>query len=655
MPSKPSLLFLCFCLSANATFAQTNSVYQTAARLQGLSQSVAQHDTMTLALLAQKPFAAINALMYAQTRWLPANAPVQVAQIDRLEQLRSIAQYIYVVAPNDKVIRSNKLLQKVAALQPFLPDKVAALAASTLPYLALKAAIDSVETLKLDYVPRKYSQSATTESRTELPANNSSFNTNALLSTAAFGIPSQSQIILGAAAFLAERFKTELSVSYLDAMQRNLSQSELRYIFPSTSSLLNFHSIASQQQIGTLLRTSFEQDLHNLSGNFIASLDKPDGFAKYIGKDTVLAGALRYAQGTHAIFEGVARGTSPTDILATTAANYHEVTAHDFDKIVNVLALFDQNFKVQTPQGSKLLDATYLQNSDTLQYFLALVYHQNEPLMQAIGATPEVMRTEYAQYFDKMRNTLATIKRVEQTVQQLQATLTANNNPQAPAAPQTVAQYAQYIAQMNDLVRSGLPYLRSTSQAKAQTYLTLSSKLLEIHQASEERRYGVVLNNLVYTIDWLAPKSEKTAELHAALAKIVRYGSFMLDVSNAHSDREVQTILENYALPVGSYSLKRRSHWNIGVQAYVGGFAGAEYYTARGLSAANALKGNIAFAAPIGIDISQGNTARESSWSCFFSVVDLGAVVSFRLGDPDVQNLPTLNFANILAPGCHFF
>ena len=258
-------------------------------------------------------------------------------------------------------------------------------------------------------------------------------------------------------------------------------------------------------------------------------------------------------------------------------------------------------------------------------------------------------RATYTEYAAKMRTILSGLKRVEQTIQQ-HYTYTKRDTIRS-----TTIQYEQYIAQMSDLVQLGALFINDKRlQRPMKTYRLRSEKIVQTHQAAEARQYGIVLNNLIYTLDFLLPDSSKSEAYKNALSQIVLYGSFMVDVSNAKSDKQIKAILDNYALPVGSYSVKRRSKINVGLQAYVGGFAGGEYISAPQIPAEDAAKGSIAFAAPIGIDVAFG-TKKGGAISAFISVVDLGAVVSFRLQDPLTHDLPELKLENIVAPGLHLF
>ncbi len=667
-------LFFAFILQLHFAAAQTNSTFATAAKLVAIQKQIKQGDSLAQVLLKHADFSALQTV--ATFNNIDAlldfdkNIDLNTINIDNLilryNNAHIILEYL-VYATQNKTIVKNKLLEN-SVLAPYL-NNTSLLIKDDLNTAVLVEAMRDIEAelarLPVEYSVKTNGPNPPKKPKQVNPVNINSENNNEnavatsnLVSTASMGIPSQSALILGAADFLAERFKTELALHYLDRMKNNFDKSELKYLFPSTRTLLNYNTIANQQQLGTLLRTAFDQDLRNLSSNFMTSLSQPDGFAKYVQKDTSLSRVVRYAQGTTRIFKEINKGTPPLEMLHTVAQEFDTPETQDFDKMIGLVNLFTKNFVVETPSGKKWIDESYLKNNDTLKYAIALIALQNVPLMKSIlpkktlnsaNAKIENTRQICKEYSVKMRSLLASLKRVEQTIQQ-HYTYTKRDT-----VKNVTIQYEQYIAQMSDLVQLGATFIDDKRlQKPLKTYNVLSEKILQTYQATEARQYSVVLNNLVYTLDYLLPDSTKSEAYKNALSQIVLYGSFMVDVSNAKNDKQIKAILDNYAMPVGSYSVKRHSEINVGLQAYVGGFAGFETIAAAQIPSSESTKGSFSFAAPIGIDVAFGNK-QEGSFSAFLSVVDLGAVVSFRIQDPLTRNLPELKVENIIAPGIHLF
>ena len=106
---------------------------------------------------------------------------------------------------------------------------------------------------------------------------------------------------------------------------------------------------------------------------------------------------------------------------------------------------------------------------------------------------------------------------------------------------------------------------------------------------------------------------------------------------------DMEAVLQYYALPIGSSSIKRHSTFNVSLNGYVGFTGGFE--KAFG-SNTQQTKGNIGLAAPIGLSF----TTLKGRWTAFVSIIDLGTIVNQRLGN-DTTNYGGLKFESFLAPG----
>jgi len=121
-------------------------------------------------------------------------------------------------------------------------------------------------------------------------------------------------------------------------------------------------------------------------------------------------------------------------------------------------------------------------------------------------------------------------------------------------------------------------------------------------------------------------------KIESVLGKINRYGLFMANMAGAKSPEEVEEILENVTLPVGSSSIKKNARFNVSLQSYLGA-----YYLPNPASGDLATAWNDPFGvhAPIGISFSTG-FGRAGSVSLFGSLLDIGAVVDYRLRSEQV-------------------
>lgn len=126
--------------------------------------------------------------------------------------------------------------------------------------------------------------------------------------------------------------------------------------------------------------------------------------------------------------------------------------------------------------------------------------------------------------------------------------------------------------------------------------------------------------------------------------KLLRYGSFMAAVAQAESAEDVKHAIKAVALPPGSSEIKARSSVNFSVN----GYAGFSYGQERGHS--TAVYGTHL---PIGLAISFGTGWEKEigAITLLGTMVDLGAVATYRYSQDNTKALPDLTLQNILAPG----
>lgn len=164
------------------------------------------------------------------------------------------------------------------------------------------------------------------------------------------------------------------------------------------------------------------------------------------------------------------------------------------------------------------------------------------------------------------------------------------------------------------------------------------------------------------------------------MQEVFKYCTFVAAVAKSNNSDDVKKAINAIALPVGSYSIKRRTFANISLNAYPGITGGFELIQN---SSVSEWAPNFGFTAPIGIGINWGYRSKINkrrylnkinyrnrvqkaevgnddrifnghSGSIFFSFVDLGALVLFRLND-DNQPLPEdVGLRQIFSPGVSY-
>jgi hypothetical protein len=208
-------------------------------------------------------------------------------------------------------------------------------------------------------------------------------------------------------------------------------------------------------------------------------------------------------------------------------------------------------------------------------------------------------------------------------------------------------------------------------------FLTLAH-VTNIADYSGEQKYGLIITE---TLSLFSDLGLSQTNLFKTFKK---YGLFISNLAQAQNSQQVKEALDVAALPVGSYKIKRNSFLDISLNAYPGLSAGLEFRKGIPLGAnVKAVNPTLGFSAPVGLGFSWGEIKEKKkekkdstinqnefivlekgksitkyisgrSHSLFLSVIDIGAITSFRLIDDDTETLPEFKWSNILAPGLYY-
>jgi hypothetical protein len=153
---------------------------------------------------------------------------------------------------------------------------------------------------------------------------------------------------------------------------------------------------------------------------------------------------------------------------------------------------------------------------------------------------------------------------------------------------------------------------------------------------------------------------EITSNQSVVIQKLIKYGNFGAQLAAAENSEDVKNLIESVALPAGSSSIKRKSSFNVSLNSYVGIFGGSERI--KGVD--NSFRINsYGLAAPVGISVSRGHSiffigTGKKNWgwssSIFLSIVDIGAIASFRFTNDSTESIPNIELKDIISPGIFF-
>lgn len=169
------------------------------------------------------------------------------------------------------------------------------------------------------------------------------------------------------------------------------------------------------------------------------------------------------------------------------------------------------------------------------------------------------------------------------------------------------------------------------------------------HDKSELNRWQAILITDAAALAYQLPQTQNTP-LDPRVISLIH---FVNDMALAQNSDDVEKAIEAFALPAGSYSIKRSSIFNVTLNSYPGLLFGEELTMINGN---HANSNTFGFTAPVGLSVSFANVnfLGRSSLGVFVPLIDVGAVTRLRLdGSSDTQTLPDITLKNIFSPGLY--
>lgn len=497
--------------------------------------------------------------------------------------------------------------------------------------------------------------------------------------------------------FIANRFKQELNIAFLEKFREMLDKyEELEALFPKTYNVLKNNEPYNFTTFLQTLRDAFQEDLDNMTGNLRTYLQK-----KYSEnpKLDILAYLLTINE--------IANGMAYTDKKIHTSEiinnideyGYLEELSNNNLKIVGnsfkLLALISRNISTKNDQGKvtwisaeDLKVLMKLKAESLRNLFIGLLIDKESTVLKKIefdsNGVYDIITTNKISIFNEY------IGRIIFKVIDLEE-IANNEYYKSNGETDNFKKFYNYSKGITAIISTGvegvleLGVIEDDSVIKdiKEKYIPTLNSGLDMTNYIRNKEYGLAINS-AYEILKLYIEEEKSDEKkYIVPSYILKYGNFIASMAVAESSDEMLKILETAALPVGSYRIKRNSLFNISLNAYAGVFGGLEWFNEsedvlnnQGIEKYSATTG---FTAPVGISFSWGRrktlkggdennrfrnnfkylsckenkprVLRGSSWSLFVSVIDVGAVTSFQLTNDDIETLPEFTWENVLAPG----
>lgn len=220
------------------------------------------------------------------------------------------------------------------------------------------------------------------------------------------------------------------------------------------------------------------------------------------------------------------------------------------------------------------------------------------------------------------------------------------------------------------------PFLQKSLDVSDDHVVKIKEEIIKKKQKGKDQSQTVTIiltfsNDSCHNAD---ENRKSRVEVNELLKYLSYYGGFLVDILTADSAVQIKQILDKYAEPVGSYKIARKSINSGGLTAYPGlyGGYGTNFATDKSKSFVNGITAPIGFSfnwafskvnnnSNPAYDYGKYSRSKEKylfknytghSFSMFFSVVDIGAVLCYRWASDSTKGFPEkIKFEQIFAPG----
>jgi hypothetical protein len=488
--------------------------------------------------------------------------------------------------------------------------------------------------------------------------------------TSPLSLFSPTKIADGLGTFIAERFKEELTQRYLQAFRDSIVLNNSKYhydvLLPQTyTALLQYENVFDYRSFMTALKEAFKDDLDNLAPNsllFIQTL-KERNVIKIKDSDFYL---LYYL--TDFMVNKIPEGQPATSLFLSIDQYDHQGKMNqDVVGYLKTASLITANLVDNSNELEPERIQALLHDKRRLKAFIGLLLEKENGPLKVLTIKGVTAYQHFAS------STLEVISPFINSVSNMRLVY-----KQFQASKKETQDVIKFSAKIAPHLKSLLQSLNVMTDEELTTVFGAIGHVTNIADFSNEQKYGLIITETLALFDDMGLSQTPF------FRTFKKYGLFISNVAQAENGQQVKEALDVAALPVGSYKIKRNTFFDISLNAYPGLSAGVEFRSgipaAADVKSANPILG---FSAPVGLGFSWGQVSVKKkasgdtvltendfvlwknnkaiveyfsgrSHSIFISVLDIGAVTSFRLVKDDTETLPEFKWSNIVAPGVYY-
>jgi len=509
----------------------------------------------------------------------------------------------------------------------------------------------------------------------------------------------------GFAKFIVKRTKQELSIAFFDKFKTEIKKyPDLQTLFPQTYRALNVigEEIYMYQAYIQTLRESFEKDLATLPSNLPTIISNHEDFFNQMPELKAILQSGFY------IAQQIQDHQHPGNIIETFPIEnlqYPEIDPNILGSFQS-LQLLSISLKSNTETDRywapySIIKELYSKDDLILKIYLGLLEQQAkfnkivfidkngnpDSLSRIIDNSYASISTDLPKYKTYFKNLVLKIQDAEIKLSDLNTI--ANDSLK-------LENYYSFITTSIDLMKyltqiEKLPKFPTSLniQEKTGIYFYVAQTSSDIVIDVNRRNYSSAIVNSLQLYDTIFTKNniktfgekfftleeekDRSSKIESFQKKcdsitkaIFKYGSFMATIAMAKNSDDVEAAIEAVALPTGSARIKRESLFNVSINSYCGLYGGYEQIKSIDpgwMTEKNSFANSYGVTAPIGISINWG--ARKwlylpckKDWhfshTIFLSIVDIGALASFRFVEDSVSTVPNVQLEDIISPGIFY-
>ena len=487
---------------------------------------------------------------------------------------------------------------------------------------------------------------------------------------------------------IAKRFKEELTLAFLESFREKLrAESYLGALFPNSKNVLLNGDPFNHKIWLTSFRGAMDEDLIVLPDNIPSLLNE----LKKI--DSLTDGQKLAISSMIAAYEpSLSFVRNPEESYLSTLKLIDGFSEVDFNnlnttaslKLAHLIIKEIGNARYNDWANKKALEN--LANIETAKIFIGFVIEKYRDDLSLIKMSNGNSLTDLFYHPGKInvedftRFTIEVIYKVQDILENVNSlkikkrTMRLEYSDYIPLIDRSMA-LLSYV--LGDDLSQLFKYPEASELSKYLNYSMLSvSFASDLENAISEKNYSKIMVSTIAFIKNIIP--QETLSSSTVFKEFVKYGNFAISLVGAETSEDMVAAIEGAALPTQSYRLKRNSYFSVSINSYAGMFYAREFLINE--EALNKTSGVTGFTAPIGVGLNWGigkskkptkfnkyasKTVIESgevtetkyfkghSISFFASILDVGAITTFRLTD-DQTPVTDVQWQNIFAPGAYF-